>query len=80
MEWHWTQHMKFMTTFNERATMLGVSIPNPNKPSTSSQDDLMNSRTKGVVVHVDPLDPTSFITNFLINFGWRCNHWLSATI
>ncbi len=72
--------MKFMTTFNERATMLGVTIPNPNKPNTSSQDDLMNSCTKGVVVHVDPLDPTSFITNFLINFGCHCNHWLSTTI
>jgi hypothetical protein len=66
--------------FQWKETMLGATMPNPNKLSTSSQDDLINSCTKGVVVRVDPLDPTSFITNLLTNFGCHCIDWLSTTI
>jgi hypothetical protein len=69
--------MEFITILKEGAIVLGViSMSNPNQPNTSSKDVLItNSSIKGmgVVVHVGPLDPTSFyITIFLSNSG--CHH------
>jgi hypothetical protein len=54
-----------MTTFKEGATTSKVTMPNPNQTSTNSQYNLIHSSTKGsnVVVHVDPLDPTSFMSS-----------------
>jgi hypothetical protein len=54
--------MEFIIAFKEGATVLGVTMSNPNQPNTNSKDDLAYSLTKsqGVVACVDPLDPTSF--------------------
>jgi hypothetical protein len=53
-----------MTTFKEGATMSKVTMPSPNQTSINSQDNLICSSTKGsnVVLHVDPLDPISFMS------------------
>lgn len=53
-----------MTTFKEGPTMSKITTSNPNQTSTNSQDNLIYSFTKGsnVVVHVDPLDPMSFMS------------------
>ncbi len=53
-----------MTTFKEGPTMSKVTTSNPNQTSTNSQDNLIYSFTKGsnVMVHVDPLDPMSFMS------------------
>jgi hypothetical protein len=53
-----------MTSFKERATMLGVTMPNHNEPNINSQDDSTYSSTKGlgVVACVDPLDFMSFMS------------------
>jgi hypothetical protein len=53
-----------MTTFKEGATMSKVTMPNPNETSTNSQDNLIYSYAKGSndVLHVDPLDPMSFMS------------------
>ncbi len=53
-----------MTTFKEKATMSKVTMPNPNQTNINSKDNLIYSSAKGsnVVVHVDPLDPMSFMS------------------
>ncbi len=54
-----------MTFFKEKATMLGVTMPNHNQPNIDSQDDSTYSSTKGlgVVACVDPLDFISFMSS-----------------
>ncbi len=59
-----TTHGAHEDHFQRKGTMSKVTMPKPNQTSINSQDNLIYYSTKGsnVVVHVDPLDPTSFMS------------------